>query len=53
MGHLRATLQFEPKSVTFAFKHWFSGAGFGELTVPGFWICEVAFARFGVSILRL
>jgi hypothetical protein len=26
----------KPKSVTLAFKRWFSEAGFGELTVPVF-----------------
>jgi hypothetical protein len=25
------------KGVTLAFKRWISKAGFGELTVPGFW----------------
>jgi hypothetical protein len=33
---LHATLQIEPKIVTLAFKCLFSGAGFGELTVPIF-----------------
>jgi hypothetical protein len=53
MGHLRVTLQFEPKSVTIAFKHLFSEAGFGDLTVPDFWFCKVAFVRFAISILHL
>jgi hypothetical protein len=43
MGRHLVTLQFEPKSVTLIFKHQFSEAGFGELTVPNFWFCEVAF----------
>jgi hypothetical protein len=37
------------KSVTLAFKHWFSEAGFSELTVSIFSVLEITFMRFAVE----
>jgi hypothetical protein len=38
------------KSITLAFKDWFSEAGFGELTFPDFLVFEIAFVQFTVVI---
>jgi hypothetical protein len=45
--------ELKPKSVTIAFKSWFSEAGFGELTVLDFSVLEITFVRFVVVISRL
>jgi hypothetical protein len=43
----------KPKSVTLAFKHYLSDAGFSELTVPDFLFFEMAFRPFAVKDLHL
>jgi hypothetical protein len=45
--------EMKSKSVTLAFKRYFSEAGFGELTVPNFWFVCLPSWQFAINVWHL